>query len=193
MSKVIIALAVGFGVAFVVGFGLHAVYAAVGAKGGVESYALPIGLGALSAYLAGNLAGNRRVAAASAAEKTQALAFTPPEGQGQLIIFRDGFVGKAVGLNLALDERPFAQIKSPRFTSIYVPAGSHSLVAGFGGLAGPQNKTAHAQVDFHGGEVLAVKARVAMGALQNSLKLDAVPMSDQLKAQLARMTMVKPE
>lgn len=189
MSKVVIALLLGFGVAFAIAFGLSAIDP--GSRGDFGSWFAPAFFGLLAAYLYGNLAGNRRQAAASAQEKSQALAFSPPEGQGQLLVYREGFIGMAAGLNVDLDARTFAQLKAPRFTSIYVPAGTHSLTAGFGGLAGPQNRKAHAQVDFKGGEVLVVKATLAMGALQNTVKLDTATLDDALKRKLAGMQMVK--
>jgi hypothetical protein len=192
MSKLIIALLLGFGVAFAAAFGLNSLYAAAGARGGFESFFVPAFLGVFTAYIYGNLAGNRRQQNASAQDKAQALSFSPPQGHGQLIVYREGFLGMAAGLNVDLDERTFAQLKSPRFTSIYVPAGVHSLTAGFGGFAGPQNRKAHAQVDFKGGEVLVVKATLAMGAIQNSVKLDTAQLDDGLKRKLAGMRMVKP-
>ena len=96
-------------------------------------------------------------------------------------------------LNLALDDRPFAQIKAPRFTAIAVPPGEHVLTAGFGGLAGPQNKTNFSKVTFQPGQVLAVKAGVAMGVLTNTIKLEPAATDDALRNKLRRMPMVRPE
>ena len=193
MSKFITAAVVGFIVAAVLGFGMNALNHATGAKADFTTFFVPVFFGAITAYLMANLAGNRKVANASEAEKAQALTFQPPEGQGLLIVYREGFVGKAVGLNLALDDRPFAQIKAPRFTAIAVTPGEHVLTAGFGGLAGPQNKTNFSKVTFQPGQVLAVKAGVAMGVLTNTIKLEPTAADETLRGKLRRMPMVKPE
>lgn len=193
MFKYITAAVVGFVVAALVGFGLNAILAAGGEKPDSTVMIASVLFGALAAYIAANMAGNRREVAAAQGEKDQALTFQPPEGQGLLLVYRDGFVGKLVGLNLALDGRPFAQIKSPRFTALAVAPGEHVLTAGFGGLAGPQNRTNESKVTFRAGEVLAVKASVAMGALKNTIRLDGVPVTEDLRAKLRRMSMVRAE
>lgn len=193
MFRYVTAAVIGFLVAAAVGFGLNALLAAGGEKPDRTVIIASVLFGVLAAYIAANMAGNRRVVAATQAEKDQALTFQPSEGQGLLLVFRDGFVGKLVGLNLALDGRPFAQIKSPRFTALAVAPGEHVLTAGFGGLAGPQNRTNESKVTFRAGEVLAVKASVAMGVLSNTIRLEGVPVTDDLRAKLRGMPMVRAE
>ena len=191
--KYLVAALTGFIVAALISFGLNFIIASGGGKPDSISWIVGAIFGAIAAYAAANMAGNRKVANASQAEKDQALTFTPPEGQGLLLVYRDGFVGKLVGLNLALDGRPFAQIKSPRFTALAVAPGEHVLTAGFGGLAGPQNRTNESKVTFRPGEVLAVKGSVAMGALTNTIRLEGVPVTDDLRAKLRGMPMVRAE
>ncbi len=193
MSKYIIAIVAGFAVAFAIAFGLSALQSAAGESMGFTAWFAPIFFGALTAYLMANLAGNRKVAKASQEEKARALAFQPPEGQGLLIVYREGFVGRAAGLNLALDGREFAQLKAPRFTALTVSPGDHDLTAGFGGLAGPQNRQNLSKVSFQPGDVLAVKASLSMGMVQNTIKLEGVPVDDTLRRKLQGMPMVAPE
>lgn len=191
MTRYLTAGIVGLVVAGAISFGLNFITAAGGEKPDATGWIVGAVFGAIAAYAAANMAGNRRETKASAAEKTQALTFQPPEGQGLLVVYRDGYIGKLVGLNLALDGRPFAQIKSPRFTAVAVTPGEHVLTAGFGGLAGPQNKTNESKVTFRAGEVLVVKASVAMGILANTIRLEAAPLSDDLRGKLGRMPMVR--
>jgi hypothetical protein len=110
---VVVALVVGLGFGFVMGLDGqdHTASATIGG----------LGAGVVAAYLFGNLAGNRRIASASSAEKTAALSRTPPPGKALLFLYREGFVAKLAGLNLMVDGKPVAQLKSPRFTCIVVP------------------------------------------------------------------------
>src|SRR5262249_31540486 len=87
-----------------------------------------------------NLSGNRRTAAASADAKQRALAFPPTPGKAALYLVRTGFVGKMAGMNLSLDGREVAQLKSPRFTRIDIAPGAHTLTASFGGGLAGQTK-----------------------------------------------------
>src|SRR5216684_4361208 len=67
------------------------------------------------AYILANLAGNKRVPNASDAVKSEALKLAPPAGMALLVVYREGFVAKLAGLNLAIDGREFAQLTSPKF------------------------------------------------------------------------------
>ena len=193
MVKYVTAGIVGFIVAAAIAFGMNFFDQATGSKPDLITVLAPVFVGVLIAYVMANLAGNRKVATASAAEKAQALTLQAPPGRGLLIVYRKGYVGKAAGLNLALDGQPLAQLRSPRFTAIPVTPGEHVLSASFGGLAGPQNKVNTSMVTFQPGEVLAVKAGVSMGLIQNTIKLEAVPVDDDLKRILTGMPMVAPE
>jgi hypothetical protein len=150
-------------------------------------------VGVFTAYILANLAGNRKVATADAGAKAAALAMAPPPGKALVYAYRDGFVGMAAGLNVSVDDKPVAQLKSPRFTCVAVSPGVHSLGAAFGGLAGPQNKGAQVEVPAAAGGVYVFKLGVSMGALQNSIK--AEPMTDltPAKAKMSGMSMTVPD
>ena len=79
-----------------------------------------------------NLKTNRKVADASPEQRTEALAFAPATGKAVLYVFRNQFVGRAVGLNVLIDGQEVAQLKSPRFTRILLTPGPHRI-AGYTG------------------------------------------------------------
>src|SRR5271169_442776 len=126
-------------------------------------------IGVITAYLLANLAGNRKVAKASDADRARALTFEAPADKALLYIYREGFVGMAAGLNIAVDARDIAQLKSPRFTCVALSPGPHKVTAAFGGLAGPQNKPASFDVDAVAGGVTALRVGISMGLLQNGI------------------------
>lgn len=79
-----------------------------------------------------NLKTNRKVAEAAPAERLAALTFTPAADKAALYVFRNQFVGRAVGINVLIDGREVAQLKSPRFTRILLTPGAHRI-AGYTG------------------------------------------------------------
>lgn len=192
MSKIIRAALVGLVVAFVVGFGLGWLDSLTG-----ESSSMPYLAGAFAGvfttYILGNLAGNRKVATVSGADKDAALSFSPPPGKALVVVYRTGFIGSAAGLNVRVDGKEVAQLKSPRFTVIACDAGPCVLSARFGGLAGPQNKDAETPLVLEAGQVLCFTSKISMGALRNTVRLEEEPLSDDLRRKLRGMTMVRAE
>jgi hypothetical protein len=81
-------------------------------------------------YILTALAGNRRVSMAGADAKAKALELEPPPGKALLVVARQGFVAKLVGLDIALDGQVFAQLKSPAFSILQIAPGSHTLTCG---------------------------------------------------------------
>lgn len=79
-----------------------------------------------------NLQTNRKVADATPEQRTEALRFAPAPGKATLYVFRNQFVGRAVGINVLIDGREVAQLKSPRFTRITLAPGPHRI-AGYTG------------------------------------------------------------
>jgi hypothetical protein len=142
-----------------------------------------------TASILSSLAGNRKVATVNGLDKQRALLLKPTAGKALLVVARDGFVAKLAGLNLVLDGREFAQIKSPAFTMTAVAPGAHSLSVGFGGLAGAQKPGVYA-FDVAEGAVAAVMIGVSLGALQNAFQFTPEPDLEQLRARLGRMPMV---
>src|SRR6202000_280739 len=97
-----------------------------------------LGFGAFVAYILSNLAGNKKLPIADPGASAEALNPQPPAGQALLVVYREGFVAKLAGLNLAVDDKAFVQLTAPKFSVIALTPGGHVLTGGFGGLAGAQ-------------------------------------------------------
>jgi hypothetical protein len=184
---------VGLVVAFFVGAAFTLLRMGAGVDPGIMPAVFGAMAGVFTAFIMGNLAGNRKGVAASPEQKAAAVALTPPPGQGLLIVMREGFVGKAAGLNVVVDGRTVGQLKSPRFTALPLEPGRHELSMAFGGLAAKQNKPAVQTVTLAAGQTVAVLAKVSMGAMQNTISLNDVPPDAALSAKLKGMTMTAPE
>ncbi|PQZ82753.1 MULTISPECIES: hypothetical protein [unclassified Brevundimonas] len=194
MNKYAKPLIVGFIVLFAVSFVLGMLGGAVGADLGALPVLAGLFTGGFTAYIMANLAGNRAGVAASDADRAQAASLIPLPGKGLLIVYREGFVAMAAGMNLALDGREFAQLKGGKFTAIAVGPGEHQLSAGFGGLAGPQNNAATVSFFVAAGQAQVYRATVSMGAIKNTIALETAPGDrSDLSARLARMPMTAPD
>jgi len=193
MQRYILPVVMGFVVAFVLGLGIGWVEQAAGEPMGPVRWWGPAFFGFLTFFIMANLAGNRRVANASSAEREAALRLTPPEGKALVVVLREGFVGMAAGLNVLLDGRPVAQLKSPRFVVLPVDPGRHELTAAFGALAGAQNNAGAYSFDARAGDVIAVRASLSMGALKNTIRLEEAGDLPAFRQRLAKTTMVKAE
>ena len=193
MNKTVVWVLVGFAVAFVLAFLVNAMAAAAGTRLGITAWFLPLIIGAFVAYIGGNLSGNRRTPKASADVRAKALTLTPEPGAALLVVFREGFVGKAAGMNLSLDGREFAQLKSPRFTAIRIEPGSHNLTVAFGGLAAPQNNAGDQTFTVSAGQVAIFRATLAMGAIKNTIRLEPVDDLAWARSRLERMPMTAPD
>ncbi len=106
-----------------------------------------------------NLQTNRKVAEATPEQRAEALRFAPVEGKATLTIFRNQFVGRAVGLNVLIDGREIAQLKSPRFTRIVLTPGAHRI-AGYTGTNKKPGDSEGLAFTASAGEVLVMKAEV---------------------------------
>jgi hypothetical protein len=157
---------------------------------GVTPYIYGTFTGAFVAYIFANLAGNRKVPTADAAQKEAALALKPPPGKALLVVYRDGFVAMLAGLNIAVDDKEFAQLTAPKFTTLVLAPGAHTLTCGFGGLAGPQSKPGVYNFVVVEGGVTAVGIGVKMGAIRGSMRFTPIATVDAARAKLARMPMV---
>ena len=106
-----------------------------------------------------NLQTNRKVADATPEQRTEALTFEPIAGKAALYVFRNQFVGRAVGVNVLIDGREVAQLKSPRFTRILLTPGAHRIA----GYTGTNKKPADGEgvaLNAAAGEVLVAKCEV---------------------------------
>jgi hypothetical protein len=139
-----------------------------------------------------NLQTNRKVADATPEQRTEALTFAPVAGKAALYVFRNQFVGQAVGINVLIDGREVAQLKSPRFTRLLVAPGAHRIA----GYTGTNKKPADGEgVAFtaSAGEVLVVKCEVEPQMVGVSVKF--TPMAvDAARADVQKISrMVLPD
>jgi hypothetical protein len=189
VSKYIPGILIGMVVAFASALLLKAF---IFPEGGT-AYFYGVFIGAFIAYILSNLAGNKKVPAASDAEKAQALQLKAPAGKSLLVVYREGFVAKLAGLNIAVDGKAFAQLTAPKFTTLVVPAGPHTLTCGFGGLAGPQSKKGTYEFQAPADGFVAVGIGVSMGLLQGNMKFTPLAGADAVKAKVGSMPMAKAE
>lgn len=193
MSKYVKPVIVGFVVAFVIGGGLSFLVSAAGGSAGFLPTFIGGFFGVFTAYIMANLAGNRAGRAADPAQQEAALNLRPEPGKAMLIVYREGFVGMAAGLNVSLDGRIVAQLKSPRFTALPLEVGRHDLQLAFGGLAGAQNKPTSENFGVGPGEVVAYRATLSMGALKNTIAIERIQVDAELTGKLKTMKMIAPE
>lgn len=189
MGKYAKPIIVGFIVAFVFSGGLSFFVAAAGGDAGMLPALIGGFFGVFTAYIMANLVGNQKNVAASDADKQAAVAFQPQPGKALLIVMREGFVGKAVGLNVTVDGKVVAQLKSPRFIAVPLDVGQHQMEVAFGGLAAAQNRADAERFGTGAGEVVVYAVKVSMGALKNSIILQRINASPELSAKLKGMTM----
>ncbi|MEJ0064398.1 MAG: hypothetical protein WDM85_02435 [Caulobacteraceae bacterium] len=186
MQKYIPGIVIGFVAAVLFGFLMRFVF-----PEGMASVWYGAFFGVFVAYIFANLAGNRKVPAASEAEKQAVLQLRPPSGKALLVVFREGFVAKLAGLNLFLDHKPFAQLTSPKFTSVVIAPGAHNLSCGFGGLAGPQSQKGSYDFQATAGGFIAVRIGARIGAIQGVMSFTPIADAQTLRTKLAGVPMVK--
>ncbi len=182
-------LLIAFAVAFVAGAGLAFLNGITGSPSSTSSV-MPIVLGVLVFFILQMRAGNRKEARADAASRQASLSAAAPAGQALLYIYREGFVGKAVGWNVSLDGTALAQLRSPRFTQTTLSPGHHTLTVSLGGMAATQNKPAETTFDAQPGEVIVFAMKSKMGALSNTLSFVREQNASTALQTLAKIPMV---
>lgn len=151
-----------------------------------------LALVAVGVVVARNLRTNRKETQATGDQRNDALRFAPVPGKAVLYVFRNQFVGRAVGINVLVDGREAAQIKSPRFTRIVLTPGPHRLA----GYTGTNKKPAEGEgleLVANAGEVYVAKCEVEPQMVGVTIKF--TPMSvDAARADLQKITrMVAPD
>lgn len=138
-----------------------------------------------------NLGTNRKVADASPEARAQALAFTPDPAKATLYVLRTQFVGKAVGVNVMIDGREVAQIKSPRFTRVLLTPGPHRVA----GYVGTNKKPADGEgleISASAGELIVLMCEVEPQMIGSSIKFKLLTL-EHVRATLAKTRMVAPD
>lgn len=183
---------IAFAVAFVAGVGLGFLDSLTGSSS-ETTFILPVVFGALTFFFLQMRSGNRKEVRVDAASRQSSLTATVPAGQALLYVYREGFMGKAVGWNVSLDGVTLAQLRSPRFTRTTVSPGSHSLAVSLRGLAGTQNKPAEMTFRLQAGEILVIALKAKMGALSNTLFFVREPDVPAALQKLSKIPMVAAE
>jgi hypothetical protein len=185
-------LLLGFAVAFAagIGFGLLDYFSGSSSS---TSVVMPMVLGFLTFLVLQALSGNRKEARVDDATRQSSLSAPAPAGQALLYIYREGFMGKAVGWNVSLDGKALAQLRSPRFTHTTINPGRHTLAVSLGGFAGTQNKPAETSFDAQAGEVIVFAMKTKMSALSNTLSFVREPDTATALQKLSRIPMVAAE
>lgn len=192
MPKWLGAILIGAGVAALLSFGLAFIVSASGAKPDWTTYLPGVFFGAITAYALNNLTGNRRTREADSAALANALTFAPDPMRARLYLVRTGFVGKMAGMNLGVDGREIAQLKSPRFTCIALSPGPHIVRAAFGGGLKGQTNAAELQLNAAASEIIVLHLALAMGAVKNTVRIERVA-PDTLRAKMQSMRMTAPD
>jgi hypothetical protein len=186
-------LLIAFAVALVAGFGLELLNQWADPQSSGFSPAIPMVLAVVVFSCLQMLSGNRREVCVDDAGRQASLSALAPAGAALLYIYREGFLGKAVGWNVFLDGVALAQLRSPRFTQATVRPGSHTLTVSLGGRAGKQNKPAEAAFEVQPGEVIVFAVKSKMGALSNTLLFVRELDAHSVLRKLSKMPMVAPE
>lgn len=139
-----------------------------------------------------NLQTNRKVAEAPLDQRDDALKFTPVAGKAVLYVFRNQFVGRAVGINVLIDGREVAQLKSPRFTRLLLSPGSHRL-AGYTGTNKTPAPGDGIELIANAGEVYVTKCEVEPQMVGVKIKYTLLSL-DAGRTEVAKITrMVVPD
>jgi hypothetical protein len=139
-----------------------------------------------------NLQLNRKVTDATPAQRTAALTFTPDAGKAALYVYRTQFIGKAVGVNLDVDGRQAAQLKSPRFTRIALAPGAHRVEL-YLGTPDKKKPGGHAQdLNVAAGDVVVLKLEIEPQMIGTAMKLTPTE-PQKARTEIGSAKMVAPD
>lgn len=198
MSKNTRNMLIGLGVSLATGFLLGLMNSYVEARTGraagtdLPTWLLPVLFGTFTYLILQGLSGNRKVAMADAAERDRALSFTPEPGRSLLVFVREGFVGKAVGVNVHVDGATVAQLKSPRFTAVSVAPGVHQLTADCQTTSGTVTALPY-EIRVEPGETAVMRLGIAMGMVKGNLKFERETDMEAVRRKLRSVPMVAPD
>lgn len=138
-----------------------------------------------------NLQTNRKVIDAADDVRAAALTFTPTADKATLYVLRTQFLGKAVGVNVLIDGREVAQIKSPRFTRVLLTPGAHEI-NGYTGATKPPAAGAGTSINANAGDILVMMCAVEPQMVGTNVKFTPVTL-DKARADLQKTRMVAPD
>jgi len=184
---------IAFGVAFGIAFALAMLEVASDTTFGPSAYVMPAAIGSLTFFILQMKSGNRKESRLDKAQRQASLSAIAPEGKALLYVYRDGFVGKAVGWNVSLDGAVVAQLKSPRFTQIEIAPGPHALRVHVDGFAGTQTTPGEATFEAKAGDTVVFAMKAKMGAFKSALSFVREADASAAVQKLARIPMVAAE
>lgn len=144
-----------------------------------------VGLVVVGVIIFRNLKTNRKVATATPEQRDEALRFEPVAGKAALYVFRNQFVGRAVGINVLIDGREVAQLKSPRFTRILLTPRAHRI-AGYTGTNKAPPPDEGIELVANAGEIFVAKCEVEPQMVGVTIKFTPVSV-DAARADLQKI------
>lgn len=192
MNRSTVAILVGLAVSFIVAFGLSFALAAAGAEPGSSPWIMGAVVGTTVGAALSNMSGNKKVTQADDAQRSAALAMTPGAGRGLVVIYREGFIARAVGADVALDGKDVAQLKSPRFTAIEASPGDHRLTVTLAGKINAGSKPGEAAFDLAAGETAVFRVTMKMKLATSDVVVTRDPDPAAARGKLARLRMIAP-
>lgn len=177
LSKQLTFGAIVGGVSFVTS-ALLAMLAAAAGGGAAQQSTPPWFIGLIFGVVAGTvyllLSGNRKLPLADDAARARALA-GPEGGQAQLLVVREGFVGKLAGVDVLVDGVAATQLKSPRFAALALAPGRHEVVATVQGKS-----TEAVPLDLSAGETAVLRIDMAIGRAKLTRESDVAAVRRRL-------------
>ena len=192
MPKTLVAILVGAAVAAAIGFGITYLLASNGAEPLDSTWVMAGVIGGSIAMAMMSTSGNRAVKGASAEARKAAVAMSPAPAEAMIVLFREGFMGKAFGIDIALDGQVKAQLKSGRFTALTIAPGHYRLTCILTGSANAASKPGEVSFEIGSGEAAAFRISLAMKMTTSDVVLTRVTDLAAAKAKIARMPMIAP-
>ncbi len=150
----------------------------------------PVVLGLTVTTSLARVGGNRAERRVGDAERAAAL--TPAPGRALIVVMRQGFAGKALGVDVAVDGRSAVQLRSPRASAIRVAPGAHTVAAQLPGPAGGAGGEP-LRVEVAAGEVAVVTVRMVLGMTRNTVAVERAADPAAARSALWSMALVEPE
>ena len=193
MPRQLIAILTGLAVAFVITFGINFGFAAAGIPSDTTYWWLGASIGTFTMIAMLNMSGNKKTKTADKSARSAALSLTPPAGQGLLVVYREGFMGKAIGVDVSVDDGEVAQLKSPRFTALPLAPGHHTLKAQLAGSMNAGSTPGEASFDLAAGASIVFRITLKMKMTTSDVVLTRIEDEALAKKKIAGMTMIAPE
>ena len=193
MSPNIKSVVVYAAIAGVVAFVLSFIAAAMGIQLPTMALVVPlVAVGAIIGTLRKGLAGNRSERRLDGAERTTALGLQPAANEAIVVLEREGFAGKALGIDVVVDGTPRVQMRSPRAAVLRLAPGEHTFNAVIPSqLSGPANPPL--VLTLASGEVLFLDVAMVMGATRNTAKIERAADPGRARQKLASLPLLATE